>query len=225
MEDDNNDEGKVREITIPGELIGSEKTFKGGYGTYTENGKVFSKFVGILRKKNDYVSVIPLSGVYIPQINDDVIGIVIDVQKFGWTVDINSPWEGFLSLSEGVDEYVDLKKVRMTKYFDLGDIIYTQVLSSRGSDVQLSMESPISRKLRGGTIVKITPNKVPRLIGKKGSMVNMIKDKTGTNIRIGQNGLVWVSGDDISKAVKAIKMVEEKSHVYGLTEEVAEFLG
>lgn len=225
MEDDNNDEGKVREITIPGELIGSEKTFKGGYGTYTEDGKVFSKFVGILRKKNDYVSVIPLSGVYIPQINDDVIGIVIDVQKFGWTVDINSPWEGFLSLSEGVDEYVDLKKVKMAKYFDLGDIIYTQVLSSRGSDVQLSMGSPISRKLRGGTIVKITPNKVPRLIGKKGSMVNMIKDKTGTNIRIGQNGLVWVSGDDISKAVKAIKMVEEKSHVYGLTEEIAEFLG
>jgi exosome complex component RRP4 len=167
MEDDNND-GKVREITIPGELIGSEKTFKGGYGTYAENGKVFSKFVGILRKKNDYVSVIPLSGVYIPQINDDVIGIVTDVQKFGWNVDINSPWEGFLSLSEGVDEYVDLKKVRMTKYFDLGDIIYTQVVSSRGGDVQLSMESPISRKLKGGTIVKITPNKVPRLIGKKG---------------------------------------------------------
>jgi len=224
MEDDNND-GKVREITIPGELIGSEKTFKGGYGTYTEDGKVFSKFVGILRKKNDYVSVIPLSGVYIPQINDDVIGIITDVQKFGWNVDINSPWEGFLSLSEGVDEYVDLKKVRMTKYFDLGDIIYTQVVSSRGGDVQLSMESPISRKLKGGTIVKITPNKVPRLIGKKGSMVNMIKDKTGTNIRIGQNGLVWVSGEDISKAVKAIKMVEEKSHVYGLTEEISKFLG
>ncbi len=215
---------KVREITIPGELIGSTKTFKYGYGTYVENDKIFSKFVGILRKNKDYVSVIPLSGVYMPQIKDNVVGIVEDVSKFGWNVDINAPWDGFLSLSEGVEEYVDLKKVKMTKYFDIGDVIYAQVVGNRRGDIQLTMKTPMSRKLKGGTIVKITANKVPRLIGKQGSMVNLIKDNTGTIIRIGQNGLVWLDGDNIQKAIRAIKMVEEKSHVYGLTEEVSELL-
>lgn len=215
---------KVREITIPGELIGSTKTFKYGHGTYVENDKIFSKFVGILRKNRDYVSVIPLSGVYMPQLKDNVVGIVEDVSKFGWNVDINAPWEGFLSLSEGVEEYVDLKKVKMTKYFDLGDLIYAQVVGNRRGDIQLTMKTPMSRKLKGGTIVKITPNKVPRLIGKQGSMVNLIKDNTGTIIRIGQNGLVWLDGDNIQKAIRAIKMVEEKSHVYGLTEEVSKLL-
>ncbi|MBL7169564.1 MAG: KH domain-containing protein [Candidatus Aenigmarchaeota archaeon] len=215
---------KVREITIPGELIGNTKTFKSGYGTYIEGDKIYSKFIGILQKKEEYVSVIPLSGVYIPHSNDKVIGVVEDVQKFGWIVNLNSSWDGFLSSSEGIDDYVDIKKVNMKKYFDVGDMIYTQVLEHRRGDVQLTMRTPIARKLRGGVIVKITPSKVPRLIGKQGSMVNLIKEKTGTIIRVGQNGLVWVSGENIEKAIRAIKMIDEKSHVYGLTEEISKLL-
>ena len=220
---ENNNE-KVREIAIPGELIGSNKTFKGGYGTYMEGDKIFSKFVGILQKRGDYVSIVPLSGVYIPQSNDKVIGVVEEVQKFGWIIDLNSAWDGFLSSSEGIDDYVDIRKVDMRKYFDVGDMIYTEVIGHKRGDVQVTMRTPIARKLRGGVIVKITPSKVPRLIGKQGSMVNLIKNKTGTIIRVGQNGLVWISGENVDKAIKAIKMVDEKSHIYGLTEEISKLL-
>jgi len=215
---------KLREIAIPGELIGSSKTFKAGYGTYIEGDKVFSEFVGILQKKDDYVSVIPLSGVYIPQKNDRIIGIIEEVQKFGWIVNINSGWDGFLSTSEGIDDYIDVRKVKMERYFDVGDVIYTQVSDRRRGDVQLTMRTPIARKLKGGVIVKITPSKVPRLIGKQGSMVTMIKEKTGTIIRVGQNGLVWISGQNIDKAIKAVKMIEQKSHIFGLTEEISKLL-
>ncbi len=215
---------KIREIAIPGELIGSASTFKPGHGTYVEDNKIFSKFVGVLQKTNEYVSVIPLSGVYVPKVNDKVIGIIEEVEKFGWIIDVNSAWKGFLSLSEGVDEYVDLKRVTMTRYFDVGDIIYSQVLGNKGGDIQLTMRTPIAKKLRGGVLVKITATKVPRLIGKEGSMVNLIKEKTGTIIRVGQNGLVWISGENVDKAIKAIKMIEEKSHIYGLTDEVSKLL-
>ena len=221
-ENDNND--KTREITVPGEVMGSTKTFKAGYGTYVEGDKIFSEFVGILQKKGEYVSVIPLSGVYIPQMNDKVIGVVEEVQKFGWIVNLDSPWDGFLSTSEGIDEYVDIKKVNMKKYFDAGDTIYTQVTSYQRGDIQLTMRTPIARKLKGGVIIKITPSKVPRLIGKQGSMVNLIKEKTDTIIRVGQNGLVWVSGGNTPKAIKAIKMIEEKSHIFGLTDEISKLL-
>ena len=215
---------KTREITVPGEVIGSSKTFKAGYGTYIEGEKIFSKFVGILQKRDEFVSVIPLSGVYLPQRNDKVIGVIEEVQKFGWIVNLDCPWDGFLSTSEGINDYVDVRRVNMEKYFKAGDMIYTQVASHKNGDVQLTMKTPIARKLRGGMIIKITPSKVPRLIGKQGSMVNLIKDKTGTIIRVGQNGLVWVSGENVTKAVKAIKTIEEKSHIYGLTDEISKLL-
>ncbi|MHA1860427.1 MAG: exosome complex RNA-binding protein Rrp4, partial [Candidatus Asgardarchaeia archaeon] len=197
---------KSREIVIPGEVVGSTKTGRASYGTYVDGDKIISKFVGILKKKGVYISVIPLSGVYVPQANDKVIGIVTDVEKFGWIIDINSPWPAFLSLSEGVDEFVDLRKVSMTRFFDVNDIIYAQIREARRGDIQLTMKTPMSRKLKGGVIVNITPSKVPRLIGKDGSMVNMIKEKTRTIIRVGQNGLVWISGEKIDKAIKAIKL-------------------
>lgn len=215
---------KVRKVVIPGETVGDSKTLRAGHGTYEENGKIISKFVGIPGESDEYITVIPLSGVYVPKINDKIIGTIIEVEKMGWIVDINSPWQGFLPLSEAVEEFVDLKRIDTTKFFDVGDKIYCQIVNIRRGDVQLTMRTPISRKLRDGVIVEITPSKVPRLIGKAGSMVNLIKERTNTIIRVGQNGVVWVSGEKVEKAIKSIKMIEEKSHVYGLTDEISKLL-
>lgn len=215
---------KTRDIVIPGEILGDVKEKKSGYGTFSENGKIISKYLGLPKDSSGYSSVVPLSGVYVPRRQDKVIGVVMSVEKVGWVVDINSPWTSFLSLSEGVDEFVDLKRTDIRRFFDVGDIIYVQVSDIRGSDVQLTMRTPIARKLRNGVIVKITPSKVPRLIGKEGSMINTIKEKTKTIIRVGQNGMVWISGEKVDKAIKAVKLIEEKSHIIGLTEEITKLL-
>ena len=215
---------KTRDIVIPGDVIGDLKEKKSGYGTFFEDGKIISKFLGLPKDSSGYLSVVPLSGVYIPRRQDKVIGVVMSVEKVGWVVDINSPWTSFLSLSEGVDEFVDLKRTDIRRFFDVGDVIYSQVSDIRGSDVQLSMRTPIARKLRNGVLVKITPSKVPRLIGKEGSMINTIKEKTKTIIRVGQNGVVWISGERVDKAIKAVKLIEEKSHIIGLTDEITKLL-
>ena len=78
--------------------------------------------------------------------------------------------------------------------------------------------------MRGGKIVNITPSKVPRLIGKAGSMISLIKEKTGCNIVIGQNGRVWIKGENEDLATQAVLMVNDKSHLDGLTNMVTEFL-
>ncbi len=215
---------EMRKIVVPGEVLGDVKEKKSGYGTFSEDGKIISKFLGIPKDSSGYLSVVPLSGVYTPRRQDKVIGFIISVEKVGWVVDINSPWTSFLSLSEAVDEFVDLKRTDLRRFYDVGDIIYAQVSDVRGSDVQLTMKTPIARKLRGGVTVKITPSKVPRLIGKEGSMINTIKEKTKTIIRVGQNGVVWLSGEEVKKAIKAIKMVDEKSHIIGLTDEITKLL-
>jgi len=216
---------EARKIVIPGEVVGNSKSGRAGYGTYFDGDKIVSTFLGILREIKGYLSVVPLAGIYVPDVGDKIIGVIISVQKFGWIVDINSPWKGFLSLSEGVDQFVD-KRVDISRFFDVGDVIYAEVQDvRRGADIQLSMKSPIARKLRGGMLTKITPSKVPRLIGKSGSMIDMIKEKTKTVIRVGQNGIVWLNGEDTRKAVNAVKVIDEKSHVMGLTDKISKLLG
>lgn len=214
----------VRDIVVPGEVLGKKGTMIAGYGTYEDGDNIISKFLGIKTTRGNYITVVPLSGVYLPKPGEYVLGIVTDVEKVGWIVDINSPWEGFLSISEAIDEFIDIKKVTLNRYYDVDDVIYAQVVSTKRGDVQLSMRSPSCKKLKDGVIVKITPSKVPRLIGKEGSMVSMIKEKTKTIIRVGQNGLVWISGENVDKAIMAIKMIDEKSHIYGLTDEIAKLL-
>ncbi len=213
-----------REIVIPGEVLGNIKEKKASYGTFIENGKIISKFLGIQKDSDNYLTVVPLSGVYLPRRNDKIIGFITGVEKAGWVVDINAPWLAFLTVSEAVDEFIDFKKTDISRFYDVNDIIYAQISDAKGSDVHLSMRTEMARKLKEGVTIKITPSKVPRLIGKEGSMINTIKEKTGTIIRVGQNGVVWISGEKIDKAIKAIKLIEEKSHIVGLTDEITKLL-
>jgi exosome complex component RRP4 len=130
-----------------------------------------------------------------------------------------------LTLSEGVDDFVDMTKTELTKYYDYGDIIFAEIASmTKTKNIQLTMRSRKCRKLRGGRIIKVTPAKVPRIIGKGGSMVEMIKELTGTQIVVGQNGIVWVKGDNEDIAAEAILEIEEKSHVQGLTDHIKDMV-
>jgi exosome complex component RRP4 len=61
------------------------------------------------------------------------------------------------------------------------------------------------------------------MIGKKGSMITMLKKETGTDIVPGQNGVVLVTGgnpDQERTAVDAVYMIEREAHTAGLTDRV-----
>lgn len=210
-----------KKIVVPGEVLAEGIDYLPGHNSYKKENKVRSKVLGLARIKNHLINVIALSGAYMPQDNDGVIGEIIDVQPTSWLVDINSPYTGYLSLSEGVEEFVDLSKRDLTDYFDVGDVIYAKVSKvTKRKDVSLTMKDRICRKLKGGNIIKITPAKVPRLIGKSGSMVETIKSKTGSKIIIGQNGFVWIKGGKEFLTTKAVLKVEKESHTKGLTEKI-----
>ncbi|MCD6367827.1 MAG: RNA-binding protein [Candidatus Aenigmarchaeota archaeon] len=227
--EENNNESKLfvedRKIVVPGEVLAKGIEYLPGHDTYKINNEIRSKILGLVKIKNHLINVVPLSGGYMPQERDGVIGEVVDIQPYAWLVNINSPYLGYLSLSEGVEEFVDLAKSDLTEYFDVGDVIYAKIKKvTKRKDVLLTMKDKMCRKLRGGTIIRITPAKVPRLIGKGGSMVETIKEKTGCKIIIGQNGFVWISGKNISAAAKAVLMVERESHTTGLTERIGKLL-
>src|SRR2546425_545307 len=75
-------------------------------------------------------------------------------------------------------------------------------------------------------VIEISPTKVPRVIGKQGSMVSLIMDLTGCRIYVGQNGRIWLDGDDRSAAIAtmAIRLIEERAQAVGLTEGVRELI-
>lgn len=215
---------EVREIVLPGELIAEKKGRKVGKGAYFEKEKVFSKVLGIPRINENVISVIPLSGVYIPSTGDRVIGTISDVVS-GWFVDINSPYNAFLPLGEAVSEFVDIMKTDISRFFDLGDIIYCRVSKvTKDKRVQVSMRGIGSKKLFGGTIIKITPSKIPRIIGRGGSMIKLLKSKTGCDIIAGQNGIIWIRGLNKAKAIEAVLTIEKESHIIGLTEKIEKML-
>lgn len=211
-----------RKLVIPGDFIGRGRA---GHGTYEEGGEVFSKHVGLAEEKGDLFFVIPLNGVYNPKRGDGVIGKIEEIVFSKWIVDINSPYEAVLPLSEATEDFIDLTKTDLTKYLDYGDLLFAEISSiTKTKNVQLSMRNRKCRKLRGGRMIKVTPSKVPRIIGKGGSMVEMIKNMTGTQIVVGQNGLVWVKGENEDIATKAVLTIEEKSHISGLTNHIKEML-
>lgn len=211
-----------RKLVIPGDFLGDGRA---GHGAYEEDGKSFSSCIGLAEEKNGLYFVIPLSGIYSPKRGDGVIGKIQDIAFSRWIVDVNSPYEAVLSLADASDEFIDLTKTDLTKYFNYGDLIFAEILSvSKTKNVQLSMRNRKCRKLRGGRLIKVTPAKVPRIIGKAGSMVEMIKEMTNTQIVVGQNGIVWVKGDHEDIAMDIITVIERKSHVHGLTDQVKAIL-
>lgn len=224
---DTEDRGRKvpREVVVPGEAIDEKKGRKLGDGVYAEGNRVFAKVLGIPLVGTNEIKVIPMSGVYIPKMNDRVVGVVDQVEISGWLVDINSPYISFLPVSDGVDEFVDTHRMDLTRFFDVGDVVYCKVSKvTKGMTIRVSMRSLGARKLYGGSIVKVKPTKVPRIIGKGGSMINLIKNKTGCSIYVGKNGVVWIRGENKNKAIEAILTVERESHTIGLTDKIEKML-
>ncbi|HIJ11622.1 TPA: RNA-binding protein, partial [Candidatus Woesearchaeota archaeon] len=117
----------------------------------------------------------------------------------------------------------------LSKILAIGDFAVVQITKVTSQNlIDLSMKEPGLRKVEGGRIIRINPQKVPRVIGKKGSMIGILKDKTGCQITVGQNGYVWIKGtspENELKAENAIKEIERRSHEEGLTQKMETFLG
>lgn len=209
-----------RKIVIPGEVIVEGDDYLPGEGTQkTEKGIIALRY-GLADESNKLIRVIKLSGVYEPRRGNVIVGVVTNVHSNGWFIDLGSSEEAFLSLTE-VPMYVD--KNGLEEVMNIDDVVIAKIseISSRG--INLTIKQRGLGKADQGIVVKINSNKIPRVIGKEGSMVKLIKEETGCNITAGQNGYILIKGEKIENellAKKAILFVSEKSFVDGLTDAV-----
>ncbi|MDA4128535.1 MAG: exosome complex RNA-binding protein Rrp4 [Thaumarchaeota archaeon] len=216
----------TRKQVIPGDVI-----TKGDlrYGSFIEkrDDQFIALRVGLAEISGEGVKLIPLSGPYIPHVEDQVVGKVIDMSGFGWEIDINSCFFGYLPASFVFGREFSPGTHDLSSRFKIGDLLLAKVEAfDRSRDPQMSVRGPGLGKIPKGEIIKISPTKVPRLIGRKGYMIQMLTGQTNTEMIVGQNGLIVVAGppEGILKAAAAIKMIEEEAHVADLAKKVEEFL-
>ena len=207
-----------KNLVIPGQILADDDYYP-GRGTFKEDGKICSSLIGLVSLRNKKIRVIPLKSKYVPKKGDVVIGKINDVRFSMWDVDINSPYSGILPAFEvfGRD------KKELNKVYDVGDVLFLRVIDvDEVKKAKLGLKGRGLGKFKGGIIVDISPTKVPRLIGKKGSMINMIKNKTNCKIVVGQNGLVWVKGDEDMEQLtrEIIHTIEVEAHTSGLTNKI-----
>jgi exosome complex component RRP4 len=215
-----------KELVIPGQVLATGLDYLPTEGTLRDKDDIISEKLGLASIKGRVLKVIPLVGKYIPKEKDLVIGKVKEILFSGWLVNITGPYLAQLPIRE-TQEYID-KGDDLSKYYNINDIIFAEVSKiTRLRHIDLSLKQRGLGKLKDGRLINITPSKVPRVIGKLGSMINLIKDKTGCKIIVGQNGKIWIKGNSHEKellAVKAINLVNSESHLVGLTDKVTEIL-
>jgi len=212
-----------RKIVVPGEVIFSGADFLPGEGTRREGDDILASRYGLSEKVGRVVKIIPLSGAFIPRRNNVILGRVIDYTHNGWLLEIDYAGNAFLGVAEA-PRFIN--KNELDQCIAIGDMVSAKIWSVSNRGVDLSLKGKGLGKLEEGFVFRINPSRVPRIIGREGSMINLIKEKTGCNITVGQNGWVWVKGNNTDSEIKARKVIEFVSHkvyIEGLTEKVEEW--
>ncbi|MFB5607485.1 MAG: exosome complex RNA-binding protein Rrp4 [Candidatus Nitrosomaritimum yanchengensis] len=216
-----------RKYVIPGDVV-TTGPFRPEQNVILEGNKIISTTIGISEIYDDSVKVISLTGKYIPKINDLVIGKVISHTSLSWELDINSCYVGFLPAQDVFGRDFSAHADELTSKLKAGDLVAARIANfDRTRDPLVTIADRDLGKIDSGDLIKISPSKVPRLIGKRGTMIQTIEAATDAVITIGQNGWVVVSCENpegLLKAKKAIQMVNEQAHVANLTDQVKEML-
>ncbi|MHA2364157.1 MAG: exosome complex RNA-binding protein Rrp4 [Candidatus Hodarchaeales archaeon] len=217
------------QLVIPGDKLATGR-FKPGLGVFRERINrnmydYFSALIGLASARGNVISVIPLEGNYVPLEDDLVIGIITSVGGRSWIVNIRGPYPAILALSNVLDkDFRPSPNLDISKYLSLGDMILAKIISyDRTRDPVLTLNHRGLKKLVSGRLIEIDPVKVPRVIGKAGSMVNLIKGVTRSQLYVGQNGRILINAPNFETEKVIIECIEkicDESHISGLTDRI-----
>ena len=219
-------ESKKRQV-LPGDFI-TTAPLRLQNNVVLDGKRIIATTIGLSDVSDDSVRVISLTGVYLPKIDDLVVGIIQYISGNSWFADINSCYQGMLLGQDVFGRGSYPTKNEMEERLGKGDIIFAKIANSdRQREPLISIADQSLGKIDSGELVNISPTKIPRLIGIHGSMIQTIEESTNATITVGQNGLIVVSCDETNgllKALEAIRMVDEQAHLVNLTDKVKKML-
>jgi len=220
-----------RFLVTPGDkVVEGEYKLLSPLTAYRLGNAYYASVVG-LAEVNDAektLRVIPLEGFYYPKVGDLVIGIVENVGVTNWEVDIKAPFPGVLYAVDFLGRPVNTAKESLKDYLDVGDVVICKIEAfDRTRDPVLTAKGKDLGKVVKGALVEINPVKIPRVIGKKGSMQSMIENETGCKLVVANNGRILINCEDRAYediVVLAIRKIEKEAHTSGLTDRIKEFI-
>jgi exosome complex component RRP4 len=182
------------DIVVPGDLIGEGEPEEYSPYIYVEGRKLFSTVLGIVEIKEGKPRIIPLHTTYVPQVNDPVIGIIVDVGHSYWIVDINSPYEAQLNVSE-----TPLKQVigteNLRKFLDIGDYVLAKIISfERNKDPLITLKGKDLGKLTEGKVIEFRSSRVVWSILRRKKVIDALEEELGVSVLITSNGRAWIKG-------------------------------
>ncbi|MFX1387682.1 MAG: exosome complex RNA-binding protein Rrp4 [Promethearchaeota archaeon] len=237
--EDFEDEETSREVVVPGEVLTEDVlNFLPGRGTILnkEKNKIISLNIGLKQIKKNYINVIPLRGFYTPRPGDKVIALVVDKNPVKYKCDINAKDFGTLKpkntikkgRTRGFRGGGAVQEESDTVRFEIGDVLVVKVLSAdRLNKPELTTVGKYLGKKSGGIVISIDAPKIPRVIGRNGSMIKMLKNLTKCNIFVTQNGRIWLKGEDLAHErllIESIKKIASEAHTVGLTDRMQEYI-
>jgi exosome complex component RRP4 len=217
---------KDKDVVVPGQTMAQGMAFIPSLGTFREGDDIVAGRIGLVSVEGNVLKIVPLAGPYLPKLGDVVVGYVEDVLLSGWRLNLACAYSAVLGLKDATADFIP-RGVDLTQYFALGDIVFGKLInvtSQRLIDVTLRGQG--LRKLSPGKLVTVSSVKVPRIIGKDGTMIQAVMELTRTEIIVGQNGLVWIKGDPAMEVVAAdaVKFIEANAHKAGLTQTARKFI-
>ena len=197
------------QFVLPGDVIVTGN-YRPEQNVILEGDRLMSTAIGFSEIKDDLVTVTPLTGLYTPKTDDLVIGKIISHNALSWQVDINSYYSGILTASDIFGKDYSPSRDDLSLKLNTGDIVLARIANVGSRDPLITIIGENLGKIDSGELIKISPTKIPRLIGKHSSRIQTIEASTNATITVGQNGLIILKCDDstgLKKAIATIKMI------------------
>ena len=213
-------------FVLPGDVI-SNGSSSLKQNVILEGDKLVSTTIGFTEINDGVVDVIALTGLYTSEVDDLVIGKIVSHNSLSWEVNINSSYRAMLPASDIFGKDYSPSRDDLSLKLIIGDIVLARIVNSDSRRPLITINGQNLGKIDDGELIKISPAKVPRLIGKHGSMIQSIEESTGASITIGQNGWVIFKSDNpisLKNAIASIKMADLILHDDNLEEKIQNML-
>jgi len=221
-----------REIVAPGDIIAEGEFKKKSYpNMILYKNKLLSTILGVVEiKSEEELKISPLEGSYIPQEGDLVIGIVEEINPTYVYLDIKAPYKGVLQASEILGRPMNPLRDVLSDYVSIGDVFLARVERFdllRDPLLTIRKEKGLG-KITEGVLIEVNPTRIPRIIGRKSSMLETLTTETGCDIVVCTNGRILIrrcpTPDHEEILIKAIRIIESQPYIRGLTDKIKEYI-
>lgn len=221
-----------REIVLPGDIVAEgEVSYEKYPYLYKIRGRIYSSVLGVAEIKGENsIKISPLEGVYVPSEGDLVIGIVEEINPTYVYLDIRAPYKGILYANEILGRPLNPARDVLSEYVSIGDVFLARVERFnllRDPVLTLRGEKGLGR-IAEGSLIEVVPTRVPRIIGRKSSMLDILTKETGCDIVVANNGRIWIrrcpTSDHEEILVRALRMIEMYPYLKGLTARIREYI-